>query len=155
MIAKNVSARVLVSAAQKIGVAIDVHPLNQKGDRFRVKVNSQTTVDNYRDAKSKDGDTYRVRYSDERGDAPYQREAVGYGSAGRRVHAVCWHGFRDFFRAVFVDSPDAVFQTGLDTWKGSADFEARFASSGYKNIGSPIAPVAMVYACRCSGRGRI
>jgi hypothetical protein len=69
------------------------------------------------------------------------------------VSAVCWHGFRDFFRAVFAQVPEAVFQTAVDTWRGSEDFEARFPASGHRNIGPQIAPVMMADACRCPDRG--
>jgi len=93
------------------------------------------------------------RWKDERGDAHYQRESAGYGNAGRRVHAVCWHGFRDYFRAVFSKAPDAVFRTAYDTWRGSDDFEARYRESGHRNIGSPIAPVSAAEACRCLEAG--
>lgn len=153
MIASKVTRDVIESAAQKIGVAVEITTLNAKGTRHRVKVNSLPTAANYRTATSRSGETYQVRYQDERGDAPYQRESVGYGSAGRRTHAVCWHGFRDFFRAVYAETPGAIFRTSLDTWKGSEDFEARFPASGHRNIGPPIAPVPMADACRCSDRG--
>jgi len=153
MIATNVSREILESAAQKVGVSLDVTTLNQKGTRHRVKVNSAPTDVNYRIATAKDGRTYPVRYSDERGDAPYQRESVGYSSAGRRVSAVCWHGFRDFFRAVYAENPGATFRTAVDTWKNAEDFEARFPASGQRNIGPRIAPVSMADACRCPDRG--
>lgn len=153
MIATNVTREILESAAQKVGVSLDVTTLNQKGTRHRVKVNSAPTPANYRTATARDGRTYQVRFADERGDAPWQRESVGYGSAGRRVNAVCWHGFRELFRAVFAETPDAIFRTAVDTWRGSKDFEARFAESGNRNIGPRIAPVRMVDACRCSDRG--
>lgn len=153
MIAKGVSLSILEDAAQKVGVALDVTPLNSRGDRFRVKVNSAPTDANYRTATAKDGRTYPVRYADERGDAPYQRESASMFSGGRRVSAVCWHGFRDFFRAVYASTPGVVFVTGLDTWRGSEDFEKRFPESGHKNIGSQMAPVSIVDACRCPDRG--
>jgi hypothetical protein len=94
------------------------------------------------------------RWKDERGDSPFQRESVGYGSASRRVHAVCWHGFRDFFRAVYRREPGAVFRTAVATWRGSDDFEARYRASGHKNVGSQAVPVAMAEACRCPDSGR-
>jgi hypothetical protein len=153
MLAKNVTREILESAASKVGVSLDITSLNQKGTRHRVKVNSLPTEGNYRTATAKDGTTYPVRFKDERGDAPYQRESVGYGLAGRRVSAVCWHGFRDLFRAVFAQVPEAVFATAVDTWRGSEDFEQRFPASGHRNIGPQIAPVMMADACRCPDRG--
>ncbi len=142
MIASNVSRESLEYAARVVGVHADISSV---GRRFRVKLRPLVTPDMLRSSGR--------RYPDERGDARYQREAVGYGSAGRRVHAVCWHGFRDFFRAVFDQESDAVFRTALDTWRGAEDFEKRFAATGYKNIGPRIAPVSIASACRCPDRG--
>lgn len=153
MIASHVTRATLESAAEKIGVAVDITTLNTAGTRHRVKVNSAPTESNYRIATARDGRTYQVRYRDERGDAPYQRESVGYSHAGYRTHAVCWHGFRDFFRAVYASTPCATFRTSVDTWRNAEDFEARFPASGHRNIGPPIAPVPMADACRCPDRG--
>jgi hypothetical protein len=77
-----------------------------------------------------------------------------YGN-DRRVHAVCWHGFRDFFRAVYRQEPNAKFVTAMDTWKNSEDFEERFRETGFKNIGSMMCPVAAAEACRCPDSGRV
>lgn len=44
---------------------------------------------------------------------------------GRRVHAVCWHGHRDWMRAVFAQCPDALIATQLITYLNAADFEDR------------------------------
>lgn len=95
------------------------------------------------------------RWPDERGDTRYQRESVSYSNAGRRVHAVCWHGFRDYFRAVYRYEPRAWFRTSVDTWRGAEDFEARFRESGYHNIGPRIAPVELASACRCPEAGSV
>ena len=145
MIASNVTAAVLISAADEVGVEIEFTALSSTCRRFRVKLNPKTTEDLYRPSGG--------RRPGEDGDAKYQRESAGYGTAGRRVHAVCWHGFRDFFRAVFADAPEARFYTALDKWLGSADFEARFRESGHRNIGPAIAPVPIASACRCPESG--
>lgn len=145
MIASKVNAQTLTDAATAIGVRADVETLNAKGTRHRVKLYPIPPATAYTaSGRRRKGDA---------GDAPYQREAVGFGSAGRRVHAVCWHGFRDYFRAVYRVEPLAVFRTAVDTWRGSEDFEARHRESGFRNIGPPIAPVEMVNACRCPESG--
>jgi hypothetical protein len=105
---------------------VDVSSLNAKGTRHRVKVNLTHGPD-------------RERY-----------RAIRYGLNGdRRVNAVCWHGFRDFFRECFSLEPDAVFRTALDTWNGSEDFETRYRQSGWKNIGSQLMPLNAANACDC------
>ena len=73
-----------------------------------------------------------------------------YGVSGeRRIWAICWHGHRDFMRAVFRLDPDATFKTSVDTWDGSDDFEARHEFSGHRNIGSMMAPQSYADACHC------
>jgi hypothetical protein len=166
MLASGITRQAIEEAAASIGVRADVSTINAKGTRHRVKLYPIVPPEAYRVVRSK-GCPARTclagepcyhaprmrRHSDSRGDAPYQRESVGYGNAGRRVHAVCWHGFRDFFRACFERFPDAVFRTSLDVWRGSADFEARFRDSGHRNVGPRIAPVSIVDACRCPDVG--
>jgi hypothetical protein len=145
MIASKVTREVLLQAAEQIRVRAEVEAKSQSGKRFRVKLFPLITPELLTPAGH--------RRTGERGDSKYQRESVGYGSAGRRVSAVCWHGFRDYFRAVFEQTPEAVFRTSLDKWDGSEDFEKRFPESGHKNIGPRVAPVAMADACRCPERG--
>lgn len=123
------------SAALKVGVRVDMKRLNEKGSQWQVKVNLGDTIANPGDRKK---DWVKV----------YQRRSAGY-QAGRKVNAVCWHGFRDFFRACFEMTPDAKFTTALDTWKGSEDFEARYRNSGWKNIGSQMFPTCAAEACDC------
>lgn len=130
MIAKNVSRATLYSAAQAVGVNIDVKTLNTKGTRHQVKVNPNDTKDAH-------------------GNRTYQRVSP----QGRRIAAVCWHGFRDYFRAAFALEPEAQFQTALDTWKGAEDFEARFRASGEKNAGSQMYPVRACEVCVCPDSG--
>ena len=177
MIASRVSRDVLEQAAKAVGVRADITSLSAM--RHRVKLYPVVRHDNWRVTSRQRlcpvcGEKTRVidrgtngyigacgdaapaykwaswrRWSDRRGDNKYQRKSVGYGTAGRRVNAVCWHGFRDYFRAVYVTTPEAWFRTSVATWRGAEDFEARFRESGYRNIGPPIAPVMMASACRC------
>ncbi len=147
MIVSNISADTLRAAAAAVGVEIETNPLSGTGRRHSVKLNPQTPPELYTPGG--------YRRKGDAGDARYQRESVGYGTAGRRVHAVCWHGFRDFFRACFAAEPEAKFYTALDKWLGSEDFEARYRDSGHRNAGPPIAPVCVADTCRCPERGRV
>ena len=163
MYASKVSLSTLQRAADAIGVEAQIETLNAAGTRHRVKLNLDTPIALYR-PPCKHHRTLRLldphdprytcrcrRYQDEQGDAKYQRQSP----EGRRVNAVCWHGFRDYFRACFTLEPNAIFRTSLDTWKGSEDFEARFQRSGYKNIGSMMNPCAFAEACRCPEAGSV
>ena len=131
MIASHVTHETLEHAAQLTGVRADITSLSTKRHRVKLYPDNDTT--------------FHVG----NGNAKYQRESP----SGRKVHAVCWHGFRDYFRAVYREAPSAVFSTALDTWRGSSDFEARFPASGHKNIGSTFQPCRIVDACRCPDRG--
>lgn len=132
MIAKGITAEQLRAAAAEVGVQVEISPLNEKGDRHRVKVNSGDWKD------------------PETGDRKYQRRSP---NSDRRVAAVCWHGFRDFFRACFRQAPQAVFTTAMDKWEGSDDFEARYRQSGRRNIGSVMQPCRACDACSCPDAG--
>jgi hypothetical protein len=39
-----------------------------------------------------------------------------------RSNAVCWHGHRDFFLALFSILPDLVVRSAVATYRGEADF---------------------------------
>ena len=145
MIASNISFDVLLHAAETIGCEIEANATSGSGKRFRVKL--------YPKPEPKAFNAIGTRYRGERGDAPYQRISASMYQNERRVNAVCWHGFRDFFRACFAVAPNAKFKTAIDTWNGAEDFEDRFRDTGYKNIGSAMYPVSMVSACRCPESG--
>ncbi|GAA3751156.1 hypothetical protein [Micromonospora maritima] len=45
------------------------------------------------------------------------------GYNGRRLNAVCWHGHREWMRAIYKAHPDAVIRTALATYRGAKHFE--------------------------------
>lgn len=57
---------------------------------------------------------------------PYQRRST---YSGRKVAAVCWHGHRDFMRALYRLAPDARIKTALADYHGAEDFERQFRST--------------------------
>lgn len=74
----------------------------------------------------------------------------------RMPHCVCWHGYRDFMRAVFERYPDARIVTGLRgkvEYRGLEDFRRNYASTGNFNVGSIVQPLRMISACECSESG--
>lgn len=123
--ASNVRLETLMAAAEEVGVSLDT---SAKGRQFRVKVNPGAKPNRYQ----------RIN-----------------AITGRKVNAVCWHGFRDFFRAVYRIEPNARFVTAVDTWSGSADFEARFRASGYRNVGTLTYPVQAIDNCTCPDSGSV
>lgn len=67
---------------------------------------------------------------------------------GRSMTYVCWHGHREFMRAIYALAPDAVIKTGLTTYKNSAHFENTHRDTN-RNIGSEYRPVYFSEACDC------
>lgn len=80
----------------------------------------------------------------------YQRTSASGWHAERRVHAVCWHGHRDFMREVFRVNPDARIKTGWADYKGSEDFEDKFGATAYRNVGSMMYPAYAKDICKCA-----
>jgi len=99
------------------------------------------------------GTRYRMKLSVHSSKARFGKRSTSAFRAGRRIHALCWHGFRDAFRAAFTVDPDAVFSTALAVWKGKEHFEANYMESGYKVCGAPIAPYTHCMACCCADGG--
>ena len=102
-----------------------VQSMGRRGNQYRVKL----TVDS-----TKDGERlYRL--------SP--------GGRGRKMHALCWHGFRAVMREWFRLCPDARIYTAMATYKGSDDFEMHHDITGNANIGSQFFPMKVRDACDC------
>jgi len=73
--------------------------------------------------------------------------------SGRHGKYLCWHGFRDVFRACFAVNPDARIKTGKTIYKGSEHFEETYISTGNQNVGSLFSPAYMPELCvgHCNG----
>ena len=90
---------------------------------------------------------------------PYQRTSGSYFNPDRKVHAICWHGYRDFIREIFRCYPNARITTGLygkTDYKGRQDFEDNYRETGLIKIGAPIADgyPRLCEACTCPDSGR-
>lgn len=145
MIATNINRKTLEDAAEWVGVHLEIKPLPGRENRWRVKL--------YPELLRKHFTVSGRRLKGEPGNAKYQRIGVGLGSAGRRINAVCWHGFRDFFRACYAREPEAVFITAITKYRGAEDFESRYRDTGSRNVGSQFEPASFASACSCPERG--
>jgi hypothetical protein len=83
----------------------------------------------------------RVRFTIETRDA-YKRGSRTSAS-GRHMRKASWEAHRDVMRALFQHDSHATIKTALATYRGAADFEAKFPSTGRKNIGSMMQPKTM------------
>lgn len=80
---------------------------------------------------------------------PYMLIRRSYRSGNpRRVMAVCWHGHRDFFRAIYRILPDLKIRTALGTYTGPEQFETIHPTLDH-NIGSGVDPLFYSQACDC------
>lgn len=70
----------------------------------------------------------------------------------KRMPYVCWHGYRDLFRAVFAKYPQATIRTGETTYKGREHFERTYQDTD-RNIGSLVSPFQYSEACDCKENG--
>lgn len=67
----------------------------------------------------------------------------------RKCWAVCWHGHRDFMRAIFRINPNAVIRTAVENYYGAEEFEKKYQDTGYKNVASQATPVWFAESCEC------
>lgn len=88
------------------------------------------------------------RKRDEWGNLPYQRRSASVYNE-RRVHAVCWHGHRDFMRELFARDPEARIKTSWADYRGRESFEDTFPATAYRNVGSMAFPKYASEVCYC------
>ena len=140
MYASKVTRDVLEAAASVCGVRAEIDAV---GRRFKVRLFPAERTILYSEGPKGGRRKYRARY---------HRRRLGFpqGTGEGTCHAICWHGFRDYFRAVYKRAPEASFRTALATYKDRDHFEATFGPTGYRNIGSKMYPVQIREACFCS-----
>lgn len=93
--------------------------------------------------------------------APYmrvsqrERQSTARGQEGKWFArtvpgAVCWHGHRDFFRALYRLAPKAVVRTAMATYRNASNFESQYRETqhqGGDRMGVHMTPYAD--ACIC------
>jgi len=67
----------------------------------------------------------------------------------RRVHAVCWHGHRDFMVRLFDEYPEARLKSAMADYRGRDDFIETHEATASRNIGSIMNPTQYGMACLC------
>ena len=71
------------------------------------------------------------------------------GHSGQRIASVCWHGHRDFLRALFGVCPDGRVKSAFADYQGREGFESSYRETGRRNIGSMMRPLRLADACDC------
>jgi len=68
---------------------------------------------------------------------------------GRRVAAVCWHGYFHFLRQLFKQDSKARVKTAVEDYNGVDEFITKAVRSGRRNVGPTADPLAYERACEC------
>jgi len=61
-------------------------------------------------------------------------------ASGRRTCSASWEAHRDFMRALFMANPAGRITSAFADYKGAADFEAKFAATYSRQVGSQVCP---------------
>jgi hypothetical protein len=123
------------------------------GHRWHSSTSTYQRTGTFRLALNDDGlRTPRGRYRVKNGEKllPLYSRTCWHG--GFHVNAVCWHGHRDLFRALFAILPDLKVKTMMATYTG-ATFEDKFKDTYYINRGSRANPAEYGSLCICSEGG--
>lgn len=127
MLARNVTEAELEQAARQVGVRLGNLRPNGRGLRFTLWTKGKPPKYGRR--------SQTIRNRD--------------GSLRRIPGRVCWHGHRDFFRAVFRLQPQAYFDTALAKYEGTLDFERKFPDTGFNRVDYYGAAAHFRDACDC------
>lgn len=131
VIAYNVTYGQLADAAHRTGVALfDPRPANARETAWRFRIVPLPDKDEY-------------------GWKLYQRRSTSAFNGERKVHAVCWHGHRDFFASLLRLAPDARIKTAVRTWTAATFTQENLRETFSRNVGAPIMPVMAGEACNC------
>jgi hypothetical protein len=154
MITRNVTREQLQQAADKVGVRLYTHALRwDKRDETPLARPCR---------KSSTGEEFRFQLKTRpRSDG----KPASYRRLSQRAHyksktgkpwtipgAVCWHGHRDFFRALYRIAPDAWIKTALAVYTSAKQFEQSFPEtanhpSEYMGMRAEFTPYSQ--ACSC------
>ena len=137
----------LEAAAAQTGVRINWR------SHWRPSTSTYQHTGTFRLALNDDGlRTPRGRYRVKNGEKLLPRYSRTSWYRCAHVNAVCWHGHRDLFRALFAILPDLKIRTRMATYTG-ATFEDKFKDTYYINHGSRANPAEYGSLCICSEGG--
>lgn len=149
MIAKGVALDQIEQAANDTGVRLYNVRQTRNGWGFTLKTDSART-ELLPDWRGKLKHQPRYQRLSQRERTSYAKDTHGQTFYPVVPGAVCWHGHRDFFRALFRLVPDAEIRTAMATYKGAEHFEQTFGMTRYEG-GSRMGVHMLPYvdACTC------
>ena len=133
----------------------DINRIKQRGDEMTIRgltkkqlvkvaksVGLEYGWNNHRlETLTKHGLTCRATLS-LNGTKKYQRAGFMRNNDGsrRKIGSVCWHGHRDWMKAIFKINPDAIIISKLARYDGIDDFNSTFPDTYYTDVGSMMKP---------------
>jgi hypothetical protein len=67
---------------------------------------------------------FRLALNERLDDGTLRFQRLGF--SGRGIHLVCWHGYREFFFALYRRFPDAYIRTGVTTYMNREHFRRSY-----------------------------
>ena len=95
---------------------------------------------------------YRIKLIKGNNKSKYQRLGFLINKDGNRKkvgRAICWHGYRDFIIGLYKLNPSIRIVSAQATYLNASDFNDKYPSTYYKNIGSVVEPLSYGNACTC------
>jgi hypothetical protein len=106
----------LWSIAGKLGIDLDMNQVSGNCHRVKLKLGTSKKYQRLGFSRNKDG-------------------------SRKKVNAVCWHGYRDFLKELYLISGTFRVVTAQATYNNIEDFYNKFESTGNNNIGSMVDPL--------------
>lgn len=117
-----------------------------RGIDFDVLYNLATSLDMVIRNERQIGKFYGFKLSPKSSQTYYSRKS----QSGRRVKALCFHGWRDFIRAVLSHGANCVTST-MGRWTSIEEFNADLPRIKGINVGSMLHPMLMSELCTHEG----
>jgi|TARA_R100000482_G_scaffold124748_1_gene78810 hypothetical protein len=114
----------LWSIAGKLGIDLDMNQVSGNCHRVKLKLGTSKKYQRLGFSRNKDG-------------------------SRKKVNAVCWHGYRDFLKELYLISGTFKVVTAQATYNNIEDFYNKFEATGNNNIGSMVDPLPYRKACNC------
>lgn len=139
MIITGITTEQFTDAVAKAGVLY--------GDNLRPEIGTEYSPTRFRARVVLRDTGYRLGLPTSELAPGQRRSASAFGR--RRINAVCWHGYRDALREIFLINPETRIYTVLAKYTGRDAFERLYPPTADVNIGALLDPVTMPELCDC------
>ena len=165
MLARNVTLEQLQQAAREVGVRLyggrygtgPCEHITRNGPEYRFTLRTGSKTERRPDWRGKLRRQARYSRLSQLTRTSRARETYGARYSPTVPGAVCFHGHRDFYRALYRLAPHAWIRTAKATYTSAEQFEATYRDAGYNpNAGNGLVGlIPYDQACTCDERGRV